>query len=73
MRDLWEHRQRNGTIHGFPEAEKADPAELLVTECYILIPAATENQITSRNADRVKCKILAEGLRQKAVRRLLKT
>ncbi|MBZ5706426.1 MAG: Glu/Leu/Phe/Val dehydrogenase [Acidobacteriia bacterium] len=58
---LWEHRQRNGTIHGFPEAEKTDPAELLVTECDILIPAATENQITSRNADRVKCKILAEG------------
>ena len=58
---LWEHRQRNGSIHGFPEAEKADPAELLVTDCDILIPAATENQITSRNADRVKCKILAEG------------
>ena len=58
---LWEFRQRNGTIHGFTEAEKADPAELLLTECEILIPAATENQITSRNADRVKCKILAEG------------
>jgi glutamate dehydrogenase (NAD(P)+) len=58
---LWEYRQRNGTIHGFPEADKADPAEMLVTECEILIPAATENQITSRNADRVKCKILAEG------------
>ena len=58
---LWEFRQRNGTIHGFPEAEKMDPAELLLTECEILIPAATENQITSRNADRVKCKILAEG------------
>ena len=48
-------------IHGFPGAEPADPAELLVTECEILIPAATENQITSRNADRVKCRILAEG------------
>src|SRR6266436_4395915 len=58
---LGEYRQRNGTIHGFPGAEKADPAELLVTECEILVPAATENQITSRNADRVKCKILAEG------------
>jgi glutamate dehydrogenase (NAD(P)+) len=58
---LWEFRQRNGTIHGFPGAEKADAADLLVTECEILIPAATENQITSRNADRVKCKILAEG------------
>jgi len=61
METLWEFRQRNGTIHGFPGAEKYDPAELLVTDCEILIPAATENQITSRNADRVKCKILAEG------------
>jgi glutamate dehydrogenase (NAD(P)+) len=58
---LWEFRQRNGTIHGFGGAEKHDPADLLVTDCEILIPAATENQITSRNADRVKCKILAEG------------
>ncbi len=58
---LWEYRQRNGTIHGFTGAMAEDPAELLVSECEILIPAATENQITSRNADRVKCKILAEG------------
>jgi glutamate dehydrogenase (NAD(P)+) len=58
---LWEFRQRNGTVHGFPEAETMDAAELLVTDCEVLIPAATENQITSRNADRVKCKILAEG------------
>ncbi len=58
---LWEFRQRTGTIHGFPGASAEDPAELLVSDCEILIPAATENQITSRNADRVKCKILAEG------------
>ena len=58
---LWEFRQREGTIHAFPGAESYDAAELLVTDCEILIPAATENQITSRNADRVKCKILAEG------------
>jgi glutamate dehydrogenase (NAD(P)+) len=58
---LSEHRQKNRTITGFPGADKVDPAELLVTECDILIPAATENQITSRNAERVKCKILAEG------------
>jgi len=58
---LWNFREREGAIHGFPGAEAYDPAELLVTDCEILIPAATENQITSRNADRVKCKILAEG------------
>jgi glutamate dehydrogenase (NAD(P)+) len=33
----------------------------MCTECEILVPAATENQITSRNADRIRCRILAEG------------
>jgi glutamate dehydrogenase (NAD(P)+) len=58
---LWEYRQRNGTIHGFSGAEVYDPLELLLVDCDLLIPAATENQITSRNADRVKAKILVEG------------
>ncbi len=58
---LWEYRQKNGTIQGFPGAEKWPAAELLTADCEILIPAATENQITSRNVDRVKCRILAEG------------
>jgi glutamate dehydrogenase (NAD(P)+) len=58
---LWKHRERHRGIADFPEAEQADPAELMLTECEILVPAATENQITSRNADRIKCRILAEG------------
>src|SRR5256885_7026400 len=61
LKALVEFRQKNGTIHGFPGAEKYDPAELLTTECEILIPAATENVITSRNVDRVKCRILARS------------
>jgi glutamate dehydrogenase (NAD(P)+) len=58
---LWEYYQRSGTIQGFAGAEGADPAELLITDCDILIPAATENQITSRNAERLKARILCEG------------
>jgi glutamate dehydrogenase (NAD(P)+) len=58
---LWEFRQKNGTIQGFPGAEKFAAGGLITEDCEILIPAATENQITSRNVDRVKCKILAEG------------
>jgi glutamate dehydrogenase (NAD(P)+) len=58
---LEKHRASARSITGFREAESADPAELMLTECEILVPAATENQITSRNADRVKCRILAEG------------
>ncbi len=61
VKALSEYRQKNRSVLGFPGAEAADAQQLLTTECEILIPAATENQITSRNADRVKCKILAEG------------
>ena len=58
---LLEHRQRNGTVLGFKGAEPADSHDLLTTECEILIPAATENVITSRNADRIKARIICEG------------
>ena len=58
---LWEHRQKEGTIHGFKGAERRKTEDLLVTDCEILIPAATENVITSANAEEVKAKILVEG------------
>ena len=58
---LWEHRFRNGTIHGFPGAQPMEAQELFLTECDILIPAAIENVITSRNAHKLTCKILCEG------------
>jgi glutamate dehydrogenase (NAD(P)+) len=58
---LVEYKQRNGTVVGFPGAEAADPKELLTMECEILAPCATENVITSKNADRIKAKIIAEG------------
>jgi glutamate dehydrogenase (NAD(P)+) len=58
---LWEHKERNRTIHGFKGAEAHDTADLLVSECDILIPAATENQITTKNAGQIKAKILCEG------------
>ncbi len=58
---LWEYRQKEGTIHGFKEAEKATTPDLLITDCEILVPAATESVITSANAAKVKAKILVEG------------
>src|ERR1700747_2740108 len=58
---LWLYYELNGTVIGFPGAEETNSAHLLVTNCDILIPAAVENQITSRNADQMRAKILCEG------------
>ena len=60
---LIQYRDRNSarTIVGFEGAEAADTKDLLVTDCDILIPAATENVITSQNASDIKAKILCEG------------
>jgi glutamate dehydrogenase (NAD(P)+) len=58
---LLAHRASKGTIHGFPGAEPFDKDKLLTLKCDVLIPAATENVITSRNAADLQCRILCEG------------
>jgi glutamate dehydrogenase (NAD(P)+) len=55
------YHKENRTLSGFPGVEETSSAELLVADCDILVPAALENQITSRNADRVRARILCEG------------
>jgi glutamate dehydrogenase (NAD(P)+) len=55
------YHERNNTVIGFRDTEETNSAELLVANCDILIPAAVGNQITTRNADRVRAKILCEG------------
>ncbi len=58
---LLEYRQKNRTVVGFPGAEPSDPAQLMTSDCEILLPAATENVVTTRNAPDIKAKILCEG------------
>jgi glutamate dehydrogenase (NAD(P)+) len=58
---LVEHKAKTGSVTGFKGAEPVDPHELLVTDCDVLVPAATENVITTRNADKIKARILVEG------------
>ena len=58
---LQKHRKETGSITGFSGGEDMDKAEAMFLPCDVLIPAATENVITSQNADRVRCKILCEG------------
>jgi glutamate dehydrogenase (NAD(P)+) len=61
IHQLLDYKQRNGTVLGFPGAEAMPSEELLLSECEILIPASTENVITSRNADRIRARIIVEG------------
>jgi glutamate dehydrogenase (NAD(P)+) len=56
-----EYRKETGSITGFPEGEDIDKNEAMFLDCDILLPAAKENVITSRNADRIRAKILLEG------------
>jgi glutamate dehydrogenase (NAD(P)+) len=56
-----EYLRENKTVEGYTAAEHIGTADLLELECEILMPAATENQITTHNADRIRCRILAEG------------
>ena len=58
---LQKHRKETGSITGFSGGEDMDKAEGMFLPCDVLIPAATENVITSQNADRIRCKILCEG------------
>jgi len=58
---LIDHKQRNGTTLGFKGGEAMPSDELLISECEVLIPAATENVITSRNADKIQARIVVEG------------
>ena len=58
---LRKHKEKTGSVTGFPGAKSISNEEVLETDCTILIPAALENQITSKNAGRVKAKIVAEA------------
>ena len=49
------------SFEGYEGVETVSNQELLELDCDVLVPAATENQITSQNADRIRCKVLAEG------------
>src|ERR687888_294491 len=52
-----EHRQ----LAGYPKADTIAHDQLLTVECDVLVPAATENVITRKNAGHIKARIICEG------------
>jgi glutamate dehydrogenase (NAD(P)+) len=58
---LIQHRKTTGSITEFAEAESINPEEAMFLECEVLLPAAKENVITSRNVGRIRTRVLCEG------------
>ena len=51
----------HGALQGCPLGERLSNEEMLELPCDVLVPAAIQNQITAQNADRLQCRLLAEG------------
>jgi glutamate dehydrogenase (NAD(P)+) len=54
-------KREHATVAGYPRSDAISNEELLEVDCDILVPAALENQITARNADRIRASIIAEA------------
>jgi glutamate dehydrogenase (NAD(P)+) len=61
VRRLIEYRREHGRLEGFPNAEPMGSDGPLTVDCDVLVPAAIGNQLTSRNAGRVRARLVVEG------------
>lgn len=55
------HMQKHRRLDGFDGGTRISNSEILELPVDILVPAATENVITSRNAANIKAKVITEG------------
>ena len=58
---LLQYVDQYGSLKGCQLGDEISNEELLELRCDILVPAAMQNQITEQNAERIHCKLLAEG------------
>lgn len=59
-RKLVDYVAINGGVAGYPESDAITNEELFEVEATVLVPAALENVITEKNADKLKCKLCCE-------------
>ncbi|MEN6604371.1 MAG: Glu/Leu/Phe/Val dehydrogenase [Bryobacteraceae bacterium] len=55
------HKERTGSVVGFPGSETITQDEMLALPCDILVPAALENMVHAGNAASIKARIVAEA------------
>ncbi|MFA5406588.1 MAG: Glu/Leu/Phe/Val dehydrogenase [Candidatus Nanoarchaeia archaeon] len=58
--ELINHKNNTGGVKDFKLAHNITNEELLELDTNILVPAAVENMITEKNADKIKAKIIVE-------------
>jgi glutamate dehydrogenase len=57
---LADFKTKTRSVRGFPGSKEISTVDPITVECDILIPAALENQITEKNANDVKAKLVVE-------------
>jgi glutamate dehydrogenase (NAD(P)+) len=55
------YSKEHGNLRGLPDTGSVTNTELLELPCDVLIPAALENQLTARNATRIKARLIIEA------------
>jgi glutamate dehydrogenase (NAD(P)+) len=58
---LFEYVKQHGSLRECPLGEGLTNQQMLELPCDVLVPAAMQDQITAENAERIQCKLLAEG------------
>ncbi len=61
VKDMMAWTLKHRSLEGYPKGERISNADLLITGCDVLVPAALENQITAENAPHVKARVICEG------------
>ena len=59
--EVYAHKQKTRSVVGFPNTTPVSNEEIIEMDVDILVPAALENVITTRNAGNIQAKIVAEG------------
>lgn len=55
-----QHKEKTGSVVGFAGAREVTNEELIASDCEVLVPAALSNQITAKNAESVKARLMVE-------------
>ena len=61
VKDLLSWVKEKKVLAGYPKGEVITNDQLLACDCEVLVPAAMENVITSKNAGSIQAKIICEG------------